>query len=148
MSEAIEFAGEARSIAIGHRSRTACRNSSFTDGGFDLTAGEGAADRVWRKLSAVCAEGEGSDGEAACGERDVRSNDDVPGADFIRNPIVGNVRTVFNDDHLDAKIARNIDALVRDDDDSEAEACGDRVDLVLHRACVTIDKDFAHFKFT
>jgi len=87
-------------------------------------------------------------GEAASGERDVRSNNDVPGADFIRNPIVGNVRTVFNDDHLDAKIARNIDALVRDDDDSEAEACGDRVDLVLHRACITIDKNFAHLNFT
>jgi len=81
--------------------------------------------------------------ETARCQRNIRGDAYVDSRDVLRDPVVGRVRAVADHDHSDVRGAWRPDRsrAVGDDENIELKTCRHAVDLLPHRARITIDVD-------
>jgi hypothetical protein len=79
--------------------------------------------------------------EAARGQRDIGSNAYVHSPDALGNPVVGCICSVANENHAHVRHARWPDraGAIRDNENFDLETRRHAVDLLTHRARITID---------
>ena len=82
--------------------------------------------------------------ERATCKRNIIGDDDITLPCPLRDPVIGDVGPGIDQHEADARIHRRADEGVGHDKNVPADAAGDLVDFVLHRAGVSIDVDRWH----
>ena len=144
VDDLIQLIRETGSVSIGEWRRATRYRTGLAYLRFDFARRERTPDGVGRKLASIRTQRQRADFEASRSEWDVSSHDHVAGLDLFSNPIVRCVRTRCDHDHLNAEVMGNIDSLICDDDDGQANPRGDGVDLILDRTCVAVNEYFGH----
>jgi hypothetical protein len=141
----IKHAEKPGPVPVGQRSRSAGVRSQLPQVPGYLSTGERIT--YIRQCPLFANRGDASRAffEAACCQRDIRGDAYVGSRDVLCNPVVGRVCAFTHQNHTHVRGAWRPDRsrAVGDDQNIEAQARRHAVDLLPHRACITIDVDFS-----
>lgn len=139
----IQCSEEARPVGTGDWRRSASVETDLAPISGDLAAGECRADVVPRPMRSSRRNSPRAVGEAAGRKRDVGGDADISVGDPLGDPIIGHVRAWGDGDQTYVRPTWWSDrtGAVGDDEDLQAEALGDAINLIADWAGITVNVD-------
>ena len=130
---------ELRAVGFAEGFRAAGDFAAFAQVLHQLAVGQRHADAVLGKRLAVGFEGESAAFQTPRRQRDVAGDADVGLLNVLGDPVVGGVRSLFDNDQFDQRASAGADAAIADQTGFQAVPGGDAKGFVLDRTGVGID---------